>query len=90
MCRIFTNTWFSVLSEMMTRHCERFLSCFLIVCSIFLFLCSFQELELKQEELEEAKKQQDVLEAAIRKLPVLEKELTKLKEDNKFLRYIPL
>lgn len=46
-----------------------------------------QELEIQQEDLQEAKKQQEVFEAAMRMMPVMEKELAKVKEDNKFFRY---
>lgn len=42
---------------------------------------------MHQEELESLQSKSEVFETTVRKLPVLEKEISKLKEENKFLRF---
>lgn len=49
-----------------------------------------QKLEMHQEELESLQSKSEVFETTVRKLPALEKEIAKLKEENKFLRLVPL
>lgn len=45
---------------------------------------------MHQEELESLQSKSEVFETTVRKLPALEKEIAKLKEENKFLRFVPL